>query len=614
MNVPTIELAQGLNLGAYYKIESTPSIAGKYSGIDIWDVNLAAYPQFFGISLPAGVGAGATISRQVTYIQQFASQEDSLLRVPYDPVTKLPTKSSIFFEKKKNIFSGEEEQVLKPGDFIGYRAPMTFSLGKGFSSIAAGHLGLSASLNYAISGEFDVHVFVMNNNLVRVKILASKTKTKGASVGISLLGFSGIGEMIVSRLIDTNFLSVYFNKSNSDLFVADYIFNLNKQESRDMYDQIVGSKLHIFSLDVLKKQILAANPFASDESIRKRLIADLGDLNSMSVADLGKPYMDRNVIKLLNAHNETESRSNGEKINLLKILKYNNAETRTGSKITLYANDDDSVKAKFVLDSYNSNSSFSFLIWGDKHNSTNSLLTRTDLTDKPVEFIGLQNQRIREDKVMRLSEYKGLMNRLEKMLPASIYSQLEKPNWDFTKSAESVYLQQDITFNQGLFKLTSGVSEEAIREALLEILKNYGTIKARPLAAKDNLSSEERDPVMDAFNRGNYVEAYKDSETLMIPQKLAVALNSDYSFDDRYKEFSYLYEKVPLFAEISATLLLKTVAEKDLEKIVVVNLAMSAKKQKPVATSYPKVEQFVSQNLFKEILAQNGQINDQSYN
>lgn len=616
VNLPTLELAKGLNVGAYYKIESNPSLGGKYSGIDIWELNLSAYPQLFGIDDTKGVGIGASIARQVTYIQQFDTQKESLLRVPYDPITKLPLKSDVFFDKKKNIFTGEEEQVLKAGDFIGYRAPMTFSLGKGFSYLtsgAAASLGLSVGLSYVITGEFDIHVFVMKNNLVRVKILASKAKSKNGSVGISLLGFNGIGQMIVDKLIDTKILEFYFGKSNTDLFVADYIFNMNKPEARELYDSVVGSKLHIFSKDVLKKQIMIANPFASDETIRKRLVADLGDLNAASVADMNKPYMDRTVLKLLNAHNEIETVSNGHKLSLLKILKVQGSESKTGSKISIYANDNDSVKAKFKLDSYSANNSFSFIIWGDKHSTTNSLLTQTDLGDTPIDFIGLQNSRVREDKIMRKSEYNDLLLRLERMLPAEIYSKLNKPNWNFEKSVENAYVQQDITFNTELFKLKSNIEEATIRAALIEILQNYGTLKSKPLGAKD-VGGDERDPVTEAFQRRDYVTAYKDWELVMIPQKLAVALNSAYSFKDRYAEFSYLYEKIPLFAEISTALLLKTVPAKDLERIVIARLVMSAKKQTTVISDYPNTETFVTNNLFKEILAQNAYISDQSYN
>ena len=78
---------------------------------------------------------------------------------------------------------------------------MTFALGKGFGRVAAGHLGLTASLNYTISGEFDVHLFVMDNNQIRVKILAAKATTKGVSAGISLMGFNALGGLIVEKLM-----------------------------------------------------------------------------------------------------------------------------------------------------------------------------------------------------------------------------------------------------------------------------------------------------------------------------------------------------------------------------------------------------------------------------
>lgn len=636
LSLPTVEIAKGLNLGAKYKYESSRSVGGRYSGIDVWDVNLAAYPELFGATLPGGVGGAIGISREITYIQQFNTQRDSVLRVPYDPITKLPLNSKIFFEKKKNLFTGEIEPVLKPGDFIAYRAPMTFSLGKGFNAIQAGHLGLTAGLNYTISGEFDVHLFVMENNQIRVKILAAKSTTKGVSAGINLMGFNSLGSLIVKKLLKSaDVLAFYFYKSNSDLFIADYIFNMNQEEPKDIYNRIIGSKLHLFSLDAIKSQILTANPFASDGQTRDRMLANLDELNEMSVADLHKPYSERRILKLLNAHNESETTSHGININLLKILRLQQSESKVGSKITIYANKNNSVKAQFKLDGYSVSNSFEILpslnIWGDKGTTSNTLLTQVDSNQSAIDFVGLQNTKLREDYTLKKREFDGLMQRIQKILPASIYNKLEKPDWDFgpKNKVNNAHIQQDITFNSDLFKMKSDIKPEKIREVLLEVLKHYGTLKSRPLASEQVQYSGERDPYMDAFNTGRYAEAYGysveklfggetrisiDWEMLLIPQKLAIALDSRYSFADRYAAFSYLYEKVPLFSEISNVLLLKLLPEQDLEKTVIVRIVMSAKGQKTLITDYPNTEAFNTSNLFREILAQNAYMNDRSYN
>lgn len=635
LSLPTIEIAKGLNLGGGYAIESSPSIGGKYSGIDVWDVNLAAYPELFGTALPAGLGATLSTSREVTYIQQFKTQKESLLRVPYDPVTKLPLDSKIFFEKKKNIFTGKEEQVLKPGDFIGFRAPMTLSLGKGFSQLASNHFGGYSGLYYAISGEFDVHVFVMDNNFIRVKILAAKTKSRGLSINYNILGFNGIGRLIVNRIIDTNVLNIYFNKTNSDLFIADYIFNMNKEEPKELYNRIIGSKLNLFDLESAKQRLLISNPLASNEVTRDRVIADLDDLNAISAEDQNKPNNEKRIFKLLNAHNYTKTNSHGLNLNL-KILKFQDSTTKTGSKIVIYADNDNSIKAKFKLDGYSARNSFEILpalsIWGDIQTTNNSLLTQTDLNDKPIEFIGLQNTKVREDYTLKKREFDGLLNRLQKILPASIYSKLEMPDWNFGKenAVSMARIQQDITFNSDLFKFKSEIKEEIIRDTLLEILKNYGKVKSTPMGANAyNVGNGEADPVMDAYNRGDYAEAYGysvetfwngkqriiiENEMKLIPQQLAIALDSKNSFDDRYAAFSKLYEKVPLFAEISNVLLLKLLPERDLERLVIVRITMSARNQTTVISDYPTTEAFNTSNLFREILAQNAYISDRTYN
>ncbi len=105
VNLPTQQLAQGLTFNAGATFQSQTSIAGKYSGVDVWDVNLAAYPELFGQTLPHGIGLSTAINRQVTYIQQFSTQRESVFRLPYDPINKLPLNSKKFFEKTKNILT-----------------------------------------------------------------------------------------------------------------------------------------------------------------------------------------------------------------------------------------------------------------------------------------------------------------------------------------------------------------------------------------------------------------------------------------------------------------------------------------------------------------------------
>jgi len=635
INLPTIHLANGLNLGASYKFESTPSIGGKYSGIDIWDINIAAYPELFDPILSFNTGAGLTINRQVTYIQQFKSQKESLLRIPYDPVTKLPINSKKFFETKKNNSTGQDELILKPGDFVGYRTPLTLSMSSVFNQLANSHFGPNLGLTYLISGVFDVHVFVMENHFIRVKVLAGKTTTRGAYAGVNIMGFDGFGRLIINRLLDPQLLEVYFNKSQSDLFIADYIFNMNKVEPQELYNQFIGSKLNMYEIKSIAKRVLQANPFISTTQIRNKLITSLEDLNDIAIADLNKPLTERRIFKLLNAQNKTESTSSGLKLNLFKIVKLQTSTSKTTSEIMLYANENNILKAKFNMSRYYTENLFEVLpflnIWGDRKTSSNSILTQQNfLTDSAAEFIGLQNSKLHEAFRLNKTVLDAIMSRIQKLLPKTLYDKLEKPNWHFDSenSVERVRIQHDITFNSNLLKMKLSVTEQTIRLALLDLVKNYGKLKSRPLGVKNLYENGEPDDAMDAYNRGQYAKAYGHYETnyrgikkqvienemLFIPQKLAFVLNNHYSAAERTLVLHSLYEKIPLFSEISAALLLKLIPEDELEHIVLIRFSMSARNQNTVISDYPTTESFDTRNLFREILAQINYSNDRTYN
>ena len=114
LNFPSAHLAQGLGINGSYKIESNQSIAGKYSGVDIWELNLNATSELLGLSKyekDLGYGFGVNLVRQITFIQQFNDRMSSITRVPYDPVTKLPLTADIF-DKKVSILKQKKKSFL----------------------------------------------------------------------------------------------------------------------------------------------------------------------------------------------------------------------------------------------------------------------------------------------------------------------------------------------------------------------------------------------------------------------------------------------------------------------------------------------------------------------
>lgn len=615
-DAPSLDLVKGLSLGGNYRLESSPSIGNKYSGIDVWEVGVNIMPEILGLTqLPISAGISAT--RQITYIQQFNTRLESIARVPYDPITKLPLKAEDFFKINHNPLAKKNEYNFKVGDFVGFRAPLTLSLGKNFlTEEVLNQLKLDINANYIINGEFDVHVFRMSENLVRVKVLVVKDKAKNLSTGINIFGFSGVGKLIVKRFFDLDVLTGFINKKDSDLFLADYVFNLNSPEARGLYDELVGHKMRIVNTDEMEKHIKNANPFKSDEDIKEKLIGDLQKLSRMSIADQAFPHNKKRIIQLTAAHNTTLSKNKGFKISLFSLAKLKSDTTKSNSRIAFIGSDGIDNKNVYLLNSIQRNFSYEwFWLWGEKDVNTTSLLVKTDKTELPTEVVGLHVRRVKEDNSMNKKEYEMLKTDLNALLPAPIAAKLNFPNWNFQNGKiNNVYVEQEVFFTNEVFNLDQPLTIEGIKKGIIHVLKALkGKIDTKPEHEPYYNGGEQEDPKLRAFQLGDYEYAFA-KEINDVANRLENIFNKNTSSNDKYIAFQKLTEEIPLFNEINALILLKILPEHNLENSVVARLAISGRDVQGSVMEFPNKEEFKKMILFKDILSQNDFIVDRSYN
>jgi hypothetical protein len=608
ISTPTSSLSKGLGIDGGYSMKSRPSLGEKFSGIDIWDINIGATSELFGPLKNAEIGTGTSVSRQFTFIQQFDSRLESIQRLPYDPVTKIPLNADLFFKTQFNKTTQKNERVIKDGDFIGFRAPLTLSLGRGYEFAAKTHIALDASLYWVLAGEFDIHIFKMKDDQVRVKIMAIKDNLVGGYLGLNLMGFSSVGNRLVSSIFGTNLAKFEFSTKKSNLYISDYIFNLNQPESRDMYNELIGHKLKSLDTKELKSQLLTANPFAKGSSTKKYLMGDLERLNLASKADQNLPASERRITRVGSGENETVSSQGGFKINLLKAVQSTTEQSQSVSKATLYAQDQNDLSQKYLLETMTRNNSFQwFWLWGESDLITQSLLLKTDQDFQPEDLLGFQFSRIKEDSSMTNKEYLALKQKFNSILPVDVSTAISWPNWNFAKndSVHNVYMRQDLLFTDNLFRMNVQISDEKIRAELIKILKSYGKFSSKPMSLSNQGGDGIADPREAAYIRGDNLNAYSSEwEQYVIPIKLAEVFDSSKTATERYQAYQYLTKNIPVFSEINNMLLLRLIPDEALSQIIVAKLTLSAKDQTTSESFYPSKEKYNNLNRFREIANQ----------
>lgn len=658
---PTLDLLSGKAfISGKVTAKSNPSIGQKYSKYMVWEIGATVLPELLGLNnLPFSLSLSGT--REITFIRQFESQQDSLIKYWYDPVTKVPLDSSYFDLKEKpkvlnkkgqpeEIAGAQEEYTIRPGDFIGFRAPITFSAGKGLLNHLTRekiHPVFDAGISYYVSGEFDIQIFRIDEDHIQVKILAIQDNTFSASTGVKLIGFDRYGKLVFNRLFNTNIFSLYYADRDSDLFLADYVFNLKSKEARQQYDELVAGKMKLLSAKALAQNFEHADPAKSLDEKKDELLIELDRINKLAESENKnslKRIDQKAVLKIVAGHNLSNLVSKGIKFNAFKIVGVENSSLKTTSRIAMmdgYSLNDLSV---YFLNSYVNTFSYDWLwLYGEQDRMTLDFLVKAqinaDKTETPNEFLGLRVNRTKKDLALTQDEYVRLEERFNSILPAPIREKLKFPKWDFNglSSIKNVFVNQEVYFTNEIFNLDpSELSENMIRENLLNILMHMYKLTSLPYGMtghETDLYTGGLDEKLKAcFSQNGTDEksfakkkiAY-NYEIENIPKMLSSIFSQRLPTDasqiekialnkKKYDKFQFLLSEVPLFREIAGLLLLKLTPDKDIDKYVVARLSMSGRKVNSEISVFPDEASFEKTKLFRGLLDQNGYLTDRSYN
>lgn len=593
-NIPLID-AGGIGLSGGYNQESAPSIGAKYSGVDVWDISANIAPEFFGLDLP--INARISASKKMTYIQQFKTRVDSLKRLPYDPITKLPTSAESFLNKEYNKSTNQNEYNIKPGDFIGLRTNLTLAVGRDFFvPEVSSFLKFGANITTYLSGDFDLHIFRMSNDQVRVKIyvVQNKGNIKSVGLGYSLVQFDNITRRVIKHMLGGKIIELLRLKSKRDIHIADYVFNLKSTESRALYDELVGHRLKYFDPNSLYETISKNNPLVDVQEKHKALVADLEKFNRVAVEDKDKALADRKLIRIFAGRNQYESKTSGSfpdfKINVIGMVGLKNGSTRSVSKISVLADDSISKLSNYLLNSQNKNFSYRlFWLWGEEDSAAIKLLTQTAADFKPTDLIGFKYSKSKKDSTLSSKEYDDLKMKMNLLLPAPVAAKLKFPDWKFNgHTIKNANISQEIYFTSNIFKVNEGVSSDKIKAIVIDVLNKYSQVSRGYDADADDIE--------------------------LIGNSLERVFSKNTSIDVKYKEYMELSDKSKIFAKISAAVLLNLTPEKDLEKVVLARLSLSARKAESSVMTYPDEATYQKAAFFLQVISLDTYSQDTSYN
>lgn len=583
LKILDLELFEGLGIAVKYKAESEPSyVDGYYTRIDKYSINADLRPGDLIDGLDMPIGFDISRGTEVIFARQFKSQRDSLVAVPY-------------FMKHIPLTAERAIRNLNPGDFVGLQANLNFVLSLNGSSIQNG-FELGASTHAFVSGKFLVHLFRMPNNKIRVKLISLNSKGAGADaevkygLDLDIIGFNYL-ENKIDKIVDLSPIQLGLGNSKNNLFMLDYVFDLNNPQAAQAYDDMMSRKVQFKDLD-------ASNPFRSVDKMAERVLTDLSAVEEISEQDHGQLPSQRRINRLFKGTNRSTNSHSGIKLGI-NLLKFQSGTASAVSHVTSF--DRTNVAQKYILETTSNRTKTKALfgLWGTEEVNTSSLLFTADDSFKATRFVAFSNDKVRKEKELDKGDLKDIKLELARLIPASEYNKIDWSPYNF----------RDGDYINSAYRITTFFHPDAVAalprmapSAYTDLFKKYvnrtggfnGGVKNEP---------PQWDPeARNGFK--NYEEDYKE-----IGKELFNSTNPLLDTNIRLNSFTNL-KKIPVWQTKGLGFLISLLPQDNIGRLVSFEFSLSSKNGPTITHRFGRFEQ---EALYESLMYTQNVISNQGF-
>jgi hypothetical protein len=470
-NLFDLDLFEGIGLSARYRYEVEPSYqAGFHTRVDRWrikaDLNLgdildaAETPLYLKMKR----------DQEIFFVRQFKSKKKALTALPYH-IKQLPITA-------KKAISG-----LTPGDLVSMPAEMTIAIGAQASSNYVTSLyGLSANANiyYMLSGRFQVQVYRMKENKVRLKLIAMTAKGVGTNAGVeadvSVFGIS-IANKLIEKIFEMDIAKLGTSVKKGEQFIIDYVFDLNAPKAQKAYDQILSSTYKFKDLELFQE-------FLYSNDLENRVISNYELAEDLYEEDRLSPK--KRVNRIFKGFNKFTQKARNLKLGLL-VASFKKNKTFTKNVIAYQSQETNGMDKYFYYPVYNhlirTRLGIGFL--GTKGKIEKSLFglvpTGKDGADIGAKMKDFGYTYELKDKIFRRDEQANFKEFLHNHLNQELFDQIDFKDFERYNGKKNARVFFRLVFKEAAFDSLKGTSERKLRKALKKFYKERKEYYADPI-------------------------------------------------------------------------------------------------------------------------------------
>ncbi len=538
----------------------------KHAGQDTFTFSLGLAFPIVGQNFP--IGFGLSEKREVSYTRIYESKCKSLIRIPYNPITRLPINAT-------------KALALDTGELVSYSAPLTIALGGGLrDGIIHSGLGIFRS------ADVQVNIFKMSDSLVRVRMVAHKDKGVSFTARLKDSALGGL------KLFDIGF-DVGSSIVNASLI--DYIFDLKDESARETYNQLIAPHdITEFKIEDEKEKAKVA--FLNKSGSVKTMLID-----EQRVINAAKSNP-KNVVRVMLSDSNMNASNSSFSVNFLNAIK---VESRSNYADTLVSqkNEDGEVINEFFTRTIESIKRSKFFNFSTRYKYQLGTLLTDRVSNSPLGFLFQKHSNKQKLSDLSLDKWSAYLRLLPMTKDATdVDAKLAALKNGGRLTTREVFFVDAEEFFKNSEKLTYSNIKNEIREIFIQAIDNNVMLTSIP--SGENLSSELKNELIEAHNRfltypsvwnklsreakiKEYEWLYSYEYNSVIANALVNISNTKLDRNERLLAFNALMQ-TSLFNEIGINLITRIVPADKLKKTVLYEIVMQSESSEaePISITY----------------------------
>lgn len=449
LNLFNLDIADAITFGLKYKYKVNPNKANEYfTRIDRYISKNKVTPGDVFEDMPIYIGMEQ--NTEILFAQQFESGPEA--RKPlngYSPI-HMP-------------LTAKKALDLKIGDYVKFHANL--NLMANFNQVwpmTGDLLQLQGTIGFLVSGQYQVHVYRLNDDKIRLKLVGLRSKSKkfstklGSSKKLKILGIKLLDKEIIKLTDIDKWISFKRKVSTDDLLVMDYTLDLSDDRVKVAYNEVFNSVKGLRSYKI-------ANPIQNNEDLKDLLISNVSELDEMSQDQmLIVNDEEKSVVRNFKGSNLPESITRKFNFGIL-AYKVESAVTYRDNFLTSVKNDGSEDLEYFVYPSWTRTKDtdqgiiarlFGIADGEDERVqvTSNAIFIANDKAE-PVDFKNIAFSFNYEDMSMNPNEFSPVFEHIQDILPTRadrelLKVKLQEGGWLNTQDADRTNIQLDYFFHE----------------------------------------------------------------------------------------------------------------------------------------------------------------------